>query len=49
MNVNKHEEYTDNVISYQFHVQSHLNRHYYNYYCEISYIHVQVWLKVFQK
>ena len=37
------KDYTDNVISYHFHVQSHLNRLYYNNYfnyCEISYQHV---------
>ena len=31
------EECTDNVISYQFHVQHHLNRFDDNYYCEIMF------------
>lgn len=30
----ENEECTDNVISYQFHVQNRLNRFEYNYHCE---------------
>ena len=44
MNVNniivKLEECPDNLISYQFRVQSRLNRLYNNYYCEISYTYL---------
>ena len=36
----KLEECPDNLISYQFCVQSRLNRLYNNYYCEISYTYL---------
>ena len=37
-----HEEYTDNVISYQFHVQSCLIKHAFTIITEISYIHIRL-------
>ena len=36
----KLEECSDNLISYQFRVQSRLNRLYKNYHCEISYTYL---------